>query len=103
MMNDRTADVAEYAVGDAGFNYIGEDIPRVQDGVIFVEVVGAKVAGSFQLIAHPDNAAQLFAFFYGFDDVVPVLLEAQRVVIEGAHADFNQQRFHLVGFRRLRY
>jgi len=29
MMNDRTADVAEYAVGDAGFNYIGEDIPRV--------------------------------------------------------------------------
>lgn len=91
LVENGTSQIDDDVISDTWDENVLDDIPGMEDGVVLEEVVVAVVAWDLEFSANPHAAIEAFALFNTFHDVLVVLFEIKRVIVETAKSQLHMK------------
>ena len=88
-MKDGAAQVHHDSVGDSRNDEFLDNVPRMEDSIVFQKVVVTSIPRDLQFPTHSDGAVQPFALLDALVDLAVVVFEVEGVVVEAAESHFN--------------
>jgi len=92
-VEDRASNFSNDAISHTWDNQVLDDVPRVENCVIFKEMVFTWVAGDLKFTSDSDRTIESSALFDTLINSFIVLFEVKRVIVERAEAYFDMELF----------